>query len=75
MWRSIAAVLLYVSLASLAAAQVEPKGPLARGEKLPGDLSELLDGDESGQVSDQEVKLAIEQFKKEPNARQKTERG
>jgi Ca2+-binding EF-hand superfamily protein len=53
----------------------KPEGPFARGEKIPGDLTDILDGDKSGQISDAEVKAAIDQFKKEANARDKTERG
>jgi Ca2+-binding EF-hand superfamily protein len=75
MIRSAAVLLLVLSVVRCAFGQEQPKGPFARGEKLPGDLSELLDGDENGQVSDAEVKLAIEQFTKEANAREKTERG
>ena len=69
------AVICAVALGSLASAQEEPKGPFARGQKIPGDLTDILDGDKSGQVSDAEVNAAIEQFKKEANAPDKTERG
>lgn len=44
------------------------------GGKLPGDLAELLDGDENGKITDEELKFAVEQFKKEANVRPKTER-
>ena len=44
-------------------AKTKPKaGAVARGEKLPGDLSDLLDADGDGQVSDAEAKKAVEQF-------------
>ena len=76
---SISTLLLtVVALSGVAAAADEaekPKGKFARGEKLPGDLTDILDGDNSGQISDAEVNAAIEQFQKEANAREKTERG
>ena len=74
---SILAVALSVVVlaSSVFAEERRPAGPFARGEKLPGDLTDILDGDKSGQISDAEVKAAIDQFKKEANAADKTERG
>lgn len=67
--------LLTANLYAAGALSEEPQGQFARGEKLPGDLTDILDGDKSGKISDAEVKAAIEQFKKEANAAEKTERG
>jgi len=53
----------------------EPEGPFARGEKLPGDLSDLLDPNKDGVVTDAEAKRAAGEFGKEANRKKKSERG
>ena len=45
----------------------EPESPFARGEKLPGDLSDLLDADGDGTVSDEEAKEAAKDFQEQGN--------
>lgn len=71
--RMFAAMIVTSMLALASQAQDKPKGAFARGEKLPGDLSNLLDGDADGQISDAEVNKAIDEFQKQGN--DKTDRG
>ena len=49
------------------------KSPFAQGKKLPGDLSDLLDANDDGAITDAEAKQAARQFQKE--ASKNTERG
>jgi len=53
----------------------QPTGPFARGEKLPGDLSDLLDSDHDGVVTDGEAQKAVGEFGEEANEPDISDRG
>ncbi len=70
------AALLFGAAAVRGAEEPEkPAGAFARGERLPGDLSDLLDGDADGKVTDGEAQKAAREFMEQANAKEKTERG
>jgi len=74
---AMTAVFLVTACLPAAAADREPpkKSPFAHGEKLPGDLSEFLDADGDGKVTDAEAQKAAADFSKQANAKTKTDRG
>lgn len=72
---TVATSLLALALPAAAQnAKNSQPGAFAQGQKLPGDLSDLLDADGDGQVSDAEAKKAVEQFQQaarnNPNAKE-----